>query len=59
MFEGDNVNYAIKSNLLKTLIESLIDPIKINTVLTAKEMKLSDRIKLYNEIMPINFLRCG
>lgn len=57
MFNGENVNYAIKSNLLKTLIESSSDPIKINTVLPAKEMKLSDRIKLYREFMPIIFFK--
>ena len=57
MFEGENVNYAIKSNLLKTLIESSSDPIKINTVPAAKEMKLSDRIKLYREFMPIIFFK--
>lgn len=57
MFNGENVNYAIKSNLLKTLIESSSDPIKINTVTPAKEMKLSDRIKLYREFMPIIFFK--
>jgi S1-C subfamily serine protease len=57
MFNGENVNYAIKSNLLKTLIESSSDPIKINTVTAAKEMKLSDRIKLYREFMPIIFFK--
>jgi S1-C subfamily serine protease/antitoxin component YwqK of YwqJK toxin-antitoxin module len=57
MFNGENVNYAIKSNLLKTLIESSSDPIKINTVAPAKEMKLSDRIKLYREFMPIIFFK--
>jgi S1-C subfamily serine protease len=57
MFNGENVNYAIKSNLLKILIESSSDPIKINTVLPAKEMKLSDRIKLYREFMPIIFFK--
>lgn len=56
-FNGENVNYAIKSNLLKTLIESSSDPIKINTVPAAKEMKLSDRIKLYREFMPIIFFK--
>jgi S1-C subfamily serine protease len=56
-FNGENVNYAIKSNLLKTLIESSSDPIKINTVTPAKEMKLSDRIKLYREFMPIIFFK--
>jgi S1-C subfamily serine protease/antitoxin component YwqK of YwqJK toxin-antitoxin module len=57
MFNGENVNYAIKSNLLKILIESSSDPIKINTVAPAKEMKLSDRIKLYREFMPIIFFK--
>ena len=56
-FNGENVNYAIKSNLLKTLIESSSDPIKINTVAPAKEMKLSDRIKLYREFMPVIFFK--
>jgi S1-C subfamily serine protease len=57
MFEGENVNYAIKSNLLKTLIESSSEPIKINTIAPAKEMKLSDRIKLYREFMPVIFFK--
>ncbi len=56
-FNGENVNYAIKSNLLKTLIESSSEPIKINTVAPAKEMKLSDRIKLYREFMPVIFFK--
>jgi len=56
-YNGENVNYAIKSNLLKTLIESSSEPIKINTVAPAKEMKLSDRIKLYREFMPIIFFK--
>jgi S1-C subfamily serine protease len=56
-FNGENVNYAIKSNLLKTLIESSSDPIKVNTVSPTKDMKLSDRIKLYREFMPIIYFR--
>jgi S1-C subfamily serine protease len=56
-FNGENVNYAIKSNLLKTLIESSSDPIKVNTVTPTKDMKLSDRIKLYQEFMPIIYFR--
>jgi S1-C subfamily serine protease len=56
-FNGENVNYAIKSNLLKTLIESLSEPIKVNTVNAVKEMKLSDRIILYREFMPIIYFK--
>ena len=57
MFNGENVNYAIKSNLLKNLVESVSEPIKLSTQTPAKEMKLSDRIKLYREFMPIIFFK--
>jgi len=57
MFNGENVNYAIKSNLLKNLVESVSEPIKLSTQTPAKEMKLSDRIKLYREFMTIIFFK--
>ena len=50
-YQAENVNFAIKSNLLKNLIESSPEPISLQGAKTIMDQKLSDRISSYTPFM--------
>lgn len=50
-FKAENVNYAIKSSYLKSLIDSLPSPIKLQTTADIANKPLTEKIKLFQGYM--------
>lgn len=50
-FKAENVNYAIKSSYLKSLIDSLPFPIKLQTTADIANKPLTEKIKLFQSYM--------
>lgn len=50
-FKAENVNYAIKSSYLKSLIDSLPTPIELQTTADISNKPLTEKIKLFQGFM--------
>jgi hypothetical protein len=56
-FNAENVNYALKSNLLKNLIDSSPEVISIKEPKIGSGAKLSELIKSYKPFVPLIFTK--
>ncbi|MFM7681768.1 MAG: trypsin-like peptidase domain-containing protein, partial [Bacteroidota bacterium] len=52
-FNAENVNFALKSNLLKNLIDSSSEKINLPESNLSSTLKLSEKIKLFQNFIPI------
>jgi len=50
-FKSENVNYAIKSSYLKSLVDALPSPIELQTRANISDKPLTEKIKLFQEYM--------
>jgi S1-C subfamily serine protease len=57
VYKAENVNYALKSNLLKNLIDSSPEVISIKEPKTGSGAKLSELIKSYKLFVPLIFIK--
>jgi S1-C subfamily serine protease len=57
IYNAENVNYALKSNLLKNLIDSSPEKIPMNESKIISGIKLSEMIKSYKSFVPLIFIK--
>jgi S1-C subfamily serine protease len=57
VYNAENVNYALKSNLLKNLIDSSPEVISIKEPKAVSGAKLSELIKSYKPFVPLIFIK--
>ena len=56
-YDAENVNFALKSNLLKNLIDACPEKIELPKSNKPNELSLSEMIKSYSDFVPIILIK--